>query len=165
MREYINYSLIFFTFEVMRLEEEIKQKEFNNDYHKGIVNIIYTFNWLDNKSTDFFKNYDLTSQQYNILRILRGQYPNPCTINLLKERMLDKMSDASRIVERLRLKKLLERNQSASDKRSVDIQISPKALDLLEKIDQDLKAFYSLMHNLNKEEIQILNNLLDKLRG
>jgi DNA-binding MarR family transcriptional regulator len=149
----------------MRLEEEIKQKEFENEYHRGIVNIIYTFNWLDTRATAFFKKYDLTSQQYNVLRILRGQYPNPSTINLLRERMLDKMCDASRITERLRLKNLLIRNQSPGDRRSVDILISKKGLDLLEIIDKDLEKFYSLMQNLNKEETKQLNNLLDKLRG
>lgn len=149
----------------MRLEEEIKQKEFTNDYHKGIVNILYTFNWLDSQSKDFFKKYDLTPQQYNILRILRGQYPKPSTINLLKDRMLDKMCDASRIVERLRLKTLLERTQCPNDRRSVDIIISQKGLDLLGMIDKDLERFYGIMHHLNKDEMQQLNDLLDKLRG
>lgn len=149
----------------MRLEEEIKQKEFSNDYHKGIVNIIYTFSWLDTQSKDFFKKYDLTSQQYNILRILRGQYPKPSTINLLKDRMLDKMCDASRIVERLRLKSFLERNQCPNDRRSVDILISQKGLSLLDTIDKDMEQFYGIMHNLSPEEIQQLNDLLDKLRG
>lgn len=149
----------------MRLEDEIKQKEFTNDYHKSIVNIMYTFNWLEGQSKDFFKKYDLTSQQYNILRILRGQHPKASTINLLKERMLDKMCDASRIVERLRLKEFLKRSQSENDKRSVDIFISQKGLDLLEIIDKDLEKFYGIMHKLNKEEVSQLNTLLDKLRG
>lgn len=165
MREYSYNSLIFFYFWRMRLEEEIKQKEFTNDYHKAIVNLMYTFNWLDSQSKDFFKKYDLTSQQYNILRILRGQYPRPSTINLLKDRMLDKMCDASRIVERLRLKNLLERKQCPEDRRSVDILISPKGLELLEKIDRDLENFYGIMKHLNKEEIQQFNDLMDKLRG
>jgi DNA-binding MarR family transcriptional regulator len=149
----------------MRLEEEIKQKEFENDYHKATVNIIYTFNWLDSKSKDFFKKYDLTTQQYNILRILRGQHPQPATINLLRERMLDKMCDASRIVERLRIKNLLQRTPCSNDRRSVDIKITSKGLDLLEKIDKDIESLFSYMKNLNKDEIQELNNLLDKLRG
>ncbi|MBX9850158.1 MAG: MarR family transcriptional regulator [Cytophagaceae bacterium] len=133
----------------MRLEDELKQREFSNDYHKGIVNIIYTFNWIDSHSSSFFKNYDLTPQQYNILRILRGQHPKPSTINLLKERMLDKMCDASRIVERLRLKNLLVRTPCANDRRSVDIMISKKGLDLLDTIDKDMEKFLSIMHNLN----------------
>ncbi|WP_245598568.1 MarR family transcriptional regulator [Sporocytophaga myxococcoides] len=101
----------------MRLEDEIKQKEFRNEFQKTAVNIIFTFNWLDARTRNFMKDYDLTPQQFNILRILRGQYPNPSTINLLKERMLDKMSDASRLVERLRIKELLERSPSSEDRR------------------------------------------------
>ena len=149
----------------MRLEEEIKQKEFKNDYHKAAVNIIYTFNWLDSKSKDFFKKYDLTTQQYNILRILRGQHPQPATINLLRERMLDKMCDASRIVERLRIKNLLQRTPCSNDRRSVDIKISSKGLELLDHIDKDIESLFAHMQTLNKEEIKELNTLLDKLRG
>jgi DNA-binding MarR family transcriptional regulator len=149
----------------MRLEDEIKQKEFLNEYHKGIVNIIYTFNWLDTHSKLFFKKYDLTTQQYNILRILKGQHPQPCTINLLKERMLDKMCDASRIVERLRLKNLLVRNQCANDRRSVDIHISDKGIQLLDKIDKELDGFFAIMSQLNHDDVKSLNELLDKLRG
>lgn len=149
----------------MKLEDEIKQKEFKSDYQKAAVNIIYTFNWLDSKSKDFFKKFDLTTQQYNILRILRGQHPNPATINLLRERMLDKMCDASRIVERLRIKNLLQRNPSSNDRRSVDIKISKKGLEMLEKIDKEIEALFADMHNLNQDEIKLLNDLLDKLRG
>jgi DNA-binding MarR family transcriptional regulator len=149
----------------MRLEEEIQQKEFKNENQKALVNIIYTFNWLDSKFKDFFKIYDLTSQQFNILRILRGQHPKPCTINLLKERMLDKMCDASRIVERLRLKNLLDRTPSPNDRRSVDIIISDKGLKLLELIDNNIDSLYNTMNSLSHEEINLLNSLLDKARG
>ncbi|HEY8401430.1 MAG TPA: MarR family transcriptional regulator [Cytophagaceae bacterium] len=149
----------------MRLEDEIKQKEFKSEYNKCIVNLIYTFNWLDTKSKDFFKQFNLTPQQFNILRILRGQHPKPSTINLLKERMLDKMCDASRIVERLRLKNLLERNTCSEDRRSVDIRITEEGLALLEQIDARMHEFESAVKNLTLEETQQLNNLLDKLRG
>src|SRR3989304_4168006 len=86
----------------MKLEEEIKQKKFRNEYHKLAVNILYTHGWLLNNQAAFLKKHDLTSAQFNILRILRGQYLNSASVNLLKERMLDKMSDASRLVERLK---------------------------------------------------------------
>jgi DNA-binding MarR family transcriptional regulator len=150
----------------MRLEDEIKMKKFNNEFEKGLVNILYTYNWVDSHMKDFFKPFDLTPQQYNILRILRGQYPNPSTINLLKDRMLDKMSDASRIVERLRLKNLLERKVCPSDRRSVDILISQAGLDLLTRIDPELMSHHQkLLGNLSQQEVESLNNLLDKLRG
>jgi DNA-binding MarR family transcriptional regulator len=149
----------------MRLEEEIKQKEFKNEYSKGVVNLIYTFNWLDTQTRDFMKKYDITSQQFNILRILRGQQPAPSTINLLKDRMLDKMCDASRMVERLKTKLLVERRVCEKDRRAVAIFITKKGLELLAKIDKDMPDQEKLMKNLNPAEIKQFNILLDKLRG
>ncbi len=149
----------------MRLEEEIKQKEFKSEYSKSVVNLIYTFNWLDAQTRDFMKKFDITSQQFNILRILRGQQPAPATINLLKERMLDKMCDASRMVERLKTKSLVERRVCEKDRRAVDIIITKKGLELLAKIDKEMPDYDNLMKNLNSTEIKQFNNLLDKLRG
>ncbi|MBC7451369.1 MAG: MarR family transcriptional regulator [Cytophagales bacterium] len=149
----------------MKLEEEIKQvKAFKNEYTKAVVNIMFTYNWLESFTRDFFKEYDITSQQYNILRILRGQHPNPCTINLLRDRMLDKMCDASRLVERLRIKGLVERSKASSDKRAVDIIITTKGLELLSKIDENL-PFENKLHTLTEAEVATLNTLLDKVRG
>ncbi|HWZ21422.1 MAG TPA: MarR family transcriptional regulator [Cytophagaceae bacterium] len=147
------------------MEEEIKQKEFKNEYAKGVVNLIYTFNWLDTQTRDFMKKFDITSQQFNILRILRGQQPAPATINLLKDRMLDKMCDASRMVERLKTKSLVERRVCEKDRRAVDIFITKKGLELLAKIDKDMPDQEKLMKNLNPAEIKQFNVLLDKLRG
>ncbi len=149
----------------MSLETDIKQKEFKSEYNKAIVNLIYTFNWLDYQQKKFFKEYDLTQQQYNILRILRGQYPQPCTINLLRDRMLDKMCDASRIVERLRLKDLIVRKISFQDRRAVDIIISDKGLQILEQIDAPIKEFENTITGLSVEEAEHLNALLDKFRN
>lgn len=150
----------------MRLEEEIKQvKAFSSEYNKVVVNLIYTYNWLDSSTKVFFQEFDITSQQFNILRILRGQYPNPSTINLLKERMLDKMCDASRLVERLRLKGLVERSKASSDKRAVDILITKKGDQLLSKIDLTLPVFEEKFKSLSEQEVTDLNKLLDKLRG
>ncbi len=149
----------------MRLEEEIKQKKFKSEHHKVMINLIYTTNWLMSKHSPLMKQYGLTVQQYNILRILRGQYPNPCTVNLLKERMLDKMSDASRLVDRLLEKDLLERNICENDRRRVDITITQKGLDLLGKIDGDEDSFFNHMQAISSEEAKLLNDLLDRLRG
>lgn len=149
----------------MRLEEEIKQKKFKSEHHKLMVNLIYTTNWLMSIHGPLMKQYGLTVQQYNILRILRGQYPNPCTVNLLKERMLDKMSDASRLVDRLLEKGLLERRTCENDRRRVDITITPAGLDLLKKVDEDENKLYTRMNMLSEEEASLVNDLLDKLRG
>jgi DNA-binding MarR family transcriptional regulator len=149
----------------MKIEDEIVQPKFSNLNHKLVVNIIYTYNWLYEKQLRVLKPYRLTTQQYNILRILRGQHPNPATIKLLKERMLDKMSDASRLVEKLRVKELVDRRICDKDRRNVDVLITQKGLDLLLEIDEKEKEFEKLIDNLEVGEIKQLNNLLDKLRG
>ncbi len=149
----------------MRLEQEIKQPKFRNEFHKLAVNLIYSYGWLINLQSRLFKNYHITGNQYNILRILRGQYPNPVTVNLLKERMLDKMSDASRLVERLRVKGFVKRNISKLDRRQVDVIITEKGLKLLAEIDKLNEKYDSFFKKLSKAEAKKLNELLDKLRG
>jgi DNA-binding MarR family transcriptional regulator len=149
----------------MKLESEIKQPKFRNEYHKLAVNVLYTYGWLMNSQSKLFTKHGITGNQFNILRILRGQYPNPATINLLKERMLDKMSDASRLVERLRLKGLVKRDLSAQDRRRVDVIITEKGLKLLLEIDKLNEKQDSLLENLTSSEAKKLNELLDKLRG
>lgn len=149
----------------MRLEDEIKQKKFKNEFQKAAVNLIYTTNWLEAKFAPLMREFGLTVQQFNILRILRGQHPTPATINLLKERMLDKMSDASRLVDRLLEKGYLSRQVCGKDRRRVDILITQAGLDLLEKIDVHEQKFYSELINLTSEEADLLNDLLDKFRG
>jgi DNA-binding MarR family transcriptional regulator len=148
----------------MKLEEEIFQKSFRNNKHKAVVNIIYTYNWLYSRQYDLLKPYGLTIQQYNILRILKGQHPNPASIKLLKERMLDKMSDASRLVEKLRTKGLVERKECPKDRRNVDILITEEGLKLLRTLEKKINEFDNLLSNLEEEEINRLNILLDKMR-
>lgn len=149
----------------MKIEEEIKQTEFRNEYQKLAINLLYTGNWINSKNLEFLKPHKLTLQQFNILRILRGQHPNPATVNLLIERMLDKMSNASRIVDRLVAKKLVLRNSCPEDRRKVDILITDKGLKLLEKIEKDEYKWDEKFKNLNLNEAIELNNYLDKLRG
>lgn len=149
----------------MRLEDEIVQKKFASEAHKLGVNIIYTFNWLNTHQSKILKSYGLTPQQYNVLRILRGQHPNTANIKLVRERMLDKMSDASRIVEKLRAKGLLDREISTHDRRSCDVSITKSGLELLAQIDTSNISFDMLFNHLNADEMKKLNDLLDKLRG
>src|SRR6201992_3981330 len=120
----------------MRIEEEIQRSKFEDNYHKAVINVTYTYGWLSNTFRCQFERYNLTQQQFNILRILRGQYPKPATINLLKERMIDKMSDASRIVDRLVQKGLVSRCTNNKDRRAVDIRISELGLDILGIMDK-----------------------------
>ncbi|MGE5431299.1 MAG: MarR family winged helix-turn-helix transcriptional regulator [Syntrophomonadaceae bacterium] len=149
----------------MRLEEEIKQDRFSSQYHKALVNIIYTNNWIASHMTAILKPHGITMQQYNVLRILRGCNPKPATIKLIKERMLDKMSDASRIVEKLRAKNLAERSECSKDRRNVDVTITQKGLDLLAKLDAPEHLLENRLAALDSEEINSLNCLLDKIRG
>ena len=149
----------------MELEKEILSSKFDNDYHKVIVNLIYTSNWLNNLLKKKIKKHHITLQQFNVLRILRGQYPNPATVNMIKERMLDKMSDASRITDRLIQKGLITRCTNKTDRRAVDIMISEKGLSLLKKLDSDMSAADIIKDNLSEAEAKQLNTLLDKFRG
>jgi MarR family transcriptional regulator, multiple gene regulator MgrA len=146
------------------IEKLISQKTFSSEYNKGLIGLIFVGNWIVSRHQHFFKKFDITMQQYNILRILRGQYPKAANINTLKERMLDKMSDVSRLVERLRKAGLVERKSSEIDRRAVDVQITAKGLSLLEIVDKDLPDLEdSLKESLSEEEISTLNSLLDKV--
>ncbi|RWY57091.1 MarR family winged helix-turn-helix transcriptional regulator [Mucilaginibacter gilvus] len=149
----------------MGIEEDIKSTNFEDNYHKAAINLSYTYGWMSNISRPKFEQYNLTQQQFNILRILRGQYPKPATVNLLKERMIDKMSDASRIVDRLVQKELVSRCTNNKDRRAVDIRISDEGLEILSKMDKEFKTRDILGENLTEEEAGQLSELLDKMRG
>ncbi|MFQ3597786.1 MAG: MarR family transcriptional regulator [Chloroherpetonaceae bacterium] len=153
------------TIDIMRLEDEIKQtKPFQDEFQKAEVNLIYTYHWLQARVEERLIGAGITLQQYNILRILRGQYPNPATIMLLKERMLDRECDASRLVDRLVQKSLVSRTMCPNDRRKVDVLITQKGLNLLKMIDQR-DSFLKKHATLTEPELQILNAMLDKLRG
>jgi len=149
----------------MKLEDEIFQKKFKNEYHKAVVNLIFTYNWMRDFQVNTLKPFDITMQQFNILRILRGQHPNPANIKLIRERMLDKMSDCSRIVEKLRIKGLIERTTCETDRRHVDVVITDKGLKVLSKLDKYNDQVESHLSSLTNKEVTELNRLLDKLRG
>jgi DNA-binding MarR family transcriptional regulator len=148
----------------MELGKEIQQKSFKSPHQKLAINLFYTTNWLSYHYEGFFKGKDLTTQQFNVLRILRGQYPNPCSIKLIKERMLDRMSDTSRIVDKLFTKKLLQRNECPNDRRSVNVIITDKGLELLKSLDYIDELAKQNTKSLTQDEINTLNDLLDKLR-
>lgn len=149
----------------MRIEDDIKQAHFPDVYEKVLVNLLFTGSWLNGHQLQWLKPHDLSPQQYNILRILRGQHPNPARVQLLKERMLDKMSNVSRLVEKLRMKGLLERHTCVTDRRAVDIVITAKGLDLLATLDEMLQEELARYHSLTPAQAHQLSDLLDKLRG
>ncbi len=149
----------------MKLEEEIKQEKFNSEYHKLSINIIFTHSWLSYQQQSFFKKSNITPQQFNVLRILRGQHPKPATVNLLIERMIDKSSNASRIVDKLEAKGWVKRTTCPQDRRAVDVQITADGMELLKKMDRYEQEWEKGLHTLTLEEATQLNSLLDKLRG
>lgn len=147
----------------MGLEQEIQQPAFRNEHHKAMVNIIYTSNFLLERVKAFVENEDITHQQYNILRILRGS-TKPLSTLQIRERMLDKMSDTSRIVGRLLKKGLADKKMCPTDKRLVDVTITPLGLQLIERLDNQNIVLDKLTSNLEPKEAEKLNALLDKLR-
>ncbi|PSR56231.1 MarR family transcriptional regulator [Adhaeribacter arboris] len=148
----------------MKIEDEIKQKTFKNVYQKIYINIGYTAGWLQVQQAAVFKKFGLTLPQFNVLRILRGQHPKPATVNLLIERMLDKTSNASRIVDKLEAKNLVTRRQCPNDRRTVDILITEKGLALLQQIDEAEGTRIPGLENLTEAEAEELSRLLDKIR-
>lgn len=148
----------------MNLEEEIKQKKFRSEYQKTIINIYYTNCYIFSKFQNLLSEYKLTVQQYNILRILRGQFPGVATIGTIKERMLDKNSDITRIIDRLMVKQLVERKNSKSDRRVTEVKITTKGINILKEMDLlDLKSD-SILSHLSQTDLKKLNELLDKIR-
>ena len=148
----------------MSLKNEIKQTKEISAYEKGIVNILLTYYMIENKLTLILSEHNLTMQQYNILRILRGVYPGCYSNNEIKERMLHKSADATRLVDRLAKKDFVQRSQCKEDRRRVEISISNKGLDILKDIDKLMPKIESIMSNLDQKEVKKLNTLLEKVR-
>lgn len=149
----------------MRIEEEIKQgRKFENQYEKLVVNVMFTSNWIIDEQTKIFKPYGLTNPQYNVLRILRGQYPKVCTVNMIINRMIDRMSNASRIVDRLELKNLVERTVCETDRRAKDVLITEKGLALLEEVDMALGKWLKKLEHISEAEVGEMNTCLDQMR-
>lgn len=148
----------------MGLENEINQRKFRTEYQKARINIIYTYNWLSERINSIFDQWDITPRQFNILRILRGE-GKPLSTFQIRQRMLDKMSDTSRIVDRLLKKGLVRKTPNGEDRRLVDVVITPKGKKLLEKIDPFEEHADKIMTTLSEEETKTLNGLLDRLRN
>jgi DNA-binding MarR family transcriptional regulator len=148
----------------MKIEDEIKQAIFRDAHQKAHINVLYTAGWLGQRQAAAFKCFGVTLPQFNILRILRGQHPKPATVNLLIERMLDKTSNASRIVDKLESKAYVTRTVCPSNRRAVDIRITEAGLELLQRMDVLLEQQPIGLHNLTEAEAMQLSALLDKIR-
>ena len=148
----------------MGIEKDIHQQKFRNEHQRVYVNLFFTHGWIMEKIKLILDESDLTPQQYNILRILRGA-GEPLSTLQLRERMLDKMSDTSRIVERMVSKNLVQKAISEKDKRMVDVIITPQGYELLENLDRRNEELDAVVNHLSDDELETLNNLLDKLRN
>ncbi|MEN9953125.1 MAG: hypothetical protein RLZZ520_1393 [Bacteroidota bacterium] len=148
----------------MGIEKDINQQHFQSEGQKAMINLIYTYNWVTERLRTFLAEEDITMQQFNILRILRGSDPKPLSTLTIRERMLDKMSDTSRIVDRLILKGWAEKQMCTSDKRLVDVFITKEGKKLLERIDKKSEAMNATTAALSDTELEQLNQLLDKIR-
>lgn len=149
----------------MKIEEELKQDKFTSVIHKAIVNIMFTNGWLSNHLRDVFKNHNLTPQQYNVLRILRGKYPESLNPSDIKSVMLDKNPDLTRLCDRLLTRKLIDRCIDDNNRRKMNIRITEDGLKILNLIDPIMIEFNDKVTSITEEEASILSNLLDKLRG
>lgn len=163
---YINCKNVSFAtlFKQMSIEKAIRQSKFKSIYHKLVLNLTYSGNWIVHQQHELLREYDLTPQQFNVLRILRGQHPNPMKVSAISERMLDQTSNTSRLVDRLLTKKLLLREVCPGDRRAVDVKITKDGLDLLISMDPLIDEWEKRLHTVTPEEAEQLNNLLDKLR-
>lgn len=148
-----------------KIEELVKVKQFASPWHRATINIIYTNNWLNVMLEKRAGAKQITLQQFNVLRVLRGQYPDPVTNNLLKERLLTKTPDISRLVDRIVSKGLVSREKNSIDKRAVDLLITDKGLELLQEIENDMMLDDVLPENISVDDCLKLSELLDKFRG
>lgn len=148
----------------MSIDKDIKQRTFKSEHQRALINLIFTYNWTTEQLKTMFGKHDLTMQQFNILRILRGSEKPISTLDI-RERMLDKMSDTSRIVDRLVIKKLVKKVVCKTDKRLVDVSITDKGKTILHQIDMEEIQVESIAQSLSEKEAKTLNKLLDKMRN
>jgi DNA-binding MarR family transcriptional regulator len=149
----------------MALEDDIQQDKFSNEFEKSAINILFTSSWLYNINATRLKKQGITPEQYNVLRILRGSYPEALMLADITCRMIDKSSNATRLVEKLRTKGFVKREITKGNRRQVDISITDKGLAVLKKIDAASEEWLETLKNITKTEAQELNRILDKLRG
>ena len=149
----------------MKIEDEIKQRKFKDSYQKAAINIFFTASWMNSLNTEALKPFNISIQQFNILRILKGMYPKPATVKLLTERMIDKMSNASRLVDKLKSKNFVERKSCPSDRRRVDIIITDLGLKTVNEASKALESGINRkMKGISEDEAALLSDLLDKIR-
>lgn len=149
----------------MRIEDEIHQKEFKDDYRRLLANLLFTNNWVNQQLMPFFKELGLTLQQHNVLAILRGQHPEPVCFGDIQGRMVDRNSNVTRLIDKLIEKSFVTRDICQSNRRMIEVRITPSGLKKLQEVDTKFPTLFESFNNLTREEAVLVSNLLDKLRG
>jgi len=149
---------------VVKLENALLSTKFSNEAQKATLNILYTAWWLKSITSKELKDFDLTHEQYNVLRILKGKYPDQLCVKDIGRRMIEKSSNVPRIIDRLEIKKLVKRTVSESDKRETLITITKSGLSILESSTSKLSKVHASIQTLTEKEALQLNHLLEKLR-
>jgi len=156
--------LLIFVF--MEIEKEIKQSKFENLLQKAIINLFFTSNFIRDRILNILKDYDIQQQHYNVLRIMKGQYPNSISPGYIKEVMIDKGVDLTRLLDKLEKKGLIKRQLCLKNRRKIDINLTKEGIDLLNELKPKFNYLYEqLSKNINENEAELLSNLMDKLRG
>ncbi|WP_347160272.1 MarR family winged helix-turn-helix transcriptional regulator [Pontibacter chitinilyticus] len=149
----------------MRIEDEIQQKEFKDDYRRLLVNLLFTNNWVSQQTMPFFRQHGLTLQQHNVMGILRGQHPEPVCFGDIQCRMVDRSSNVTRLIDKLIEKGYVTRDICQANRRMIEVRLTEKGLQKMQEIDQDAQELYKRFHNLSQEEAVLMSKMLDKLRG
>ena len=165
IKQCLNFDVITLKIITLDIKNVIQQKKsFASSYHRASVNLIYTHNWVKDRIKQQLKPFGITMQQFNVLRILKGA-EQPISTSVIRERLLDKMADTSRMVERLAQKELVVKCTCPNDKRLVDVALSKKGKQLVEQLLLLQPKIDQILSNLSEEEAAQLSNLLDKIRG
>ncbi|WP_242922170.1 MarR family winged helix-turn-helix transcriptional regulator [Pontibacter liquoris] len=149
----------------MRIEDEIKQKEFKDDYRRLLVNLLFTNNWVNQQVMPFFRRHGLTLQQHNVLGILRGQHPEPVCFGDIQCRMVDRSSNVTRLIDKLIEKGYATRDICQANRRMIEVRLTEKGIRKMQEVDEASAQLYKQFHNLNQEEAVLVSRMLDKLRG
>lgn len=150
----------------MKLEEELRIEKFKTEPQRAVLSILFTASWLQERTNECFKAHGISQEQYNVLRILKGQKGKPANLSTVQERMIHRMSNATRLVEKLKQKGYVNRVTCEDNRRKVEITITESGLELLDRIDPRLaETEVNLFQRLNEHEIREIGLLLDKVRG
>src|SRR5437870_3119753 len=148
----------------MKLEEAIKSNKFTDEKHKATLNVLYTAYWLKNSFSTVLKGEDLTVEQYNVLRILKGMHPEQMCVKDIGNRIIEKSSNVPRIIDRLVFKKLVKRTSSKVDKRETLVSLTDRGLTVLAKATTQIDEYTKNMNGISEHDAETLNELLEKLR-